>query len=456
MTQPAHKAFHLPRGIPEPPLETRTFHRLAVRTPVIDAAFVTAVCKRLAEARRPLLRMTTDRILLSLERTAEHLEMFDDGAATRLDALASRLSAATGWPESMAADGIRQITCLLRRRNLSSWLAGEVHPSSALAGPARGPEVIFHVLAGAVPYPTVMTLTAGLLARSGNLVKPSSADPVFAADFARALAENDPDLGDALAVIPWAGGSSEIEDAALRSAGAVTAYGGDDAVASLRARTPAATRVLAHPHKFSIAVLAGADPVSAAAGAVADVLRFDLSGCLSPQVFFVEGDPLPFAEALAARLAADSEARAARGETWDRPHSDIGTIRRSREKAEFAELSDRPVRMLASDNLDWTVVVQLRPLRPFHLFGRTVNVVGVGALRETADLLGPSVRQLSCCGLAAADDRWADAVEFLVGLGVRRVCPLGKMQTPPLGWHHDGRFHLADFLEWTDVETASG
>jgi hypothetical protein len=179
-----------------------------------------------------------------------------------------------------------------------------------------------------------------------------------------------------------------------------------------------------------------------------DVARYDLGGCLSPQAIFVEGDTSPFADKLAAGLS-----------EWfdpfhpDRTPADIGAIQRSREKAEFAEYSGRPVRLLASEgNLDWTIVVQERPLRPFQLFNRVCNVVGVESYREIADLLGPSVKQLSCVGVSVPPDRRDEVVEFLVGLGAQRICRLGEMQTPPLSWHHDGRFHLADFLTWTDVE----
>jgi hypothetical protein len=38
---------------------------------------------------------------------------------------------------------------------------------------------------------------------------------------------------------------------------------------------------------------------------------------------------------------------------------------------------------------------------------------------------------------------------------VTRVCPLGRMQEPPLTWRHDGRPALADLITWTDLELGS-
>jgi len=37
-------------------------------------------------------------------------------------------------------------------------------------------------------------------------------------------------------------------------------------------------------------------------------------------------------------------------------------------------------------------------------------------------------------------------------LGAKRICPLGEMQRPPLGWRHDGRPALGDLVTWCDWE----
>jgi hypothetical protein len=40
--------------------------------------------------------------------------------------------------------------------------------------------------------------------------------------------------------------------------------------------------------------------------------------------------------------------------------------------------------------------------------------------------------------------------------GVTRVCPLGRMQIPPLTWRHDGRLTLGELVRWCDWERARG
>ena len=61
--------------------------------------------------------------------------------------------------------------------------------------------------------------------------------------------------------------------------------------------------------------------------------------------------------------------------------------------------------------------------------------------------------KVSTVGLAASDDRAGEIALRLANWGVTRICPIGRMQDPPLPWRHDGRPALADFLTWTDWET---
>ena len=41
-------------------------------------------------------------------------------------------------------------------------------------------------------------------------------------------------------------------------------------------------------------------------------------------------------------------------------------------------------------------------------------------------------------------------------IGVSRVCPIGRMQLPPLTWHQDGQPPLGRLVRWIDAELAAG
>ena len=64
----------------------------------------------------------------------------------------------------------------------------------------------------------------GLLTKSAILGKSSFDEPLMPVLFARSLASVDPDMADALAIVPWRGGTVDLEDAAIGEADAVGAY----------------------------------------------------------------------------------------------------------------------------------------------------------------------------------------------------------------------------------------
>jgi hypothetical protein len=59
--------------------------------------------------------------------------------------------------------------------------------------------------------------------------------------------------------------------------------------------------------------------------------------------------------------------------------------------------------------------------------------------------------KVSTVGIAAPEQA-EELAQELARWGVTRVCPLGRMQNPPLTWRHDGRPALGDLVTWTDFE----
>jgi hypothetical protein len=60
---------------------------------------------------------------------------------------------------------------------------------------------------------------------------------------------------------------------------------------------------------------------------------------------------------------------------------------------------------------------------------------------------------MQAIALAAPPHRQQAIIDaYTAKTNVNRFCPIGKMQFPPLLWHHDGRPNLTDFVRWVDVE----
>jgi acyl-CoA reductase LuxC len=79
-------------------------------------------------------------------------------------------------------------------------------------------------------------------------------------------------------------------------------------------------------------------------------------------------------------------------------------------------------------------------------------VKGAATLTEALQNADSVRGKVSTVGLAAPEEKAQDLATHLARWGVTRVCPLGRMQNPPLTWRHDGRPALGDLLTWTDWE----
>jgi hypothetical protein len=319
--------------------------------------------------------------------------------------------------------------------------------------------VATHVFSGNVPGVAVTSLVRSLLVKSAALGKTAVGEPLLAALFARGVAEEDPELGECLAVTYWHGGDAALEAAALGMADAVVVYGGAEAVAAVRAATPAGTRVLAYGPKLSFGVVgrdALADEEKAAevaALAALETATFDQQGCVSPHLFYVEEggatDPRAWARLLAGAMA-DAERELPRGAV---ARSEASAIRQLRGEAEFAQLAGGGVELHASARgTTWTVVYEADPAFAPSCLNRVVRVKPVPSLDAVPALAAGTASLLQTVGVAASPERTERLAAALGRAGASRVAPLGKMAWPPGTWHHDGHPPLGEMLRWCDLE----
>jgi hypothetical protein len=83
---------------------------------------------------------------------------------------------------------------------------------------------------------------------------------------------------------------------------------------------------------------------------------------------------------------------------------------------------------------------------------RFIYVKAVSGLTQALHGLGAVQENISTVGLAAGSAQAAELARAFARWGVKRICPLGQMQNPPLGWRHDGRPPLGDLVRWSDWE----
>ena len=457
---------------------------LVVRHPRADAGQSRALVTSLRSAARTLSSIPVANLMEMLGGAAEALVRGLDGDAVR------QVAANAGMSAAMAEEVVGGMA--------SSWTAGALGRLVAAEFPdprvlnrfvcgngrairAAGPGLTLHLGSGTVPGVTVTSMMRALLVKSAVLAKPGAGDVVLTIRFARELHRIDPRLGAAVAVQYWPGGAEGWdlwERDVFRAADQVVIYGSDATIESVRARSPASTRLIEHPHRVGVAVVdPGGAPGSEAEAARAAAL-FEQRGCVSTQLVFLLGDgqrARGWCAALADELAALEEALppgpAGAGEL-STLHQLRGRLRMK--GAASVDTAAGPGEPWHAAGSRWTVVLA-SPNAFEPVGGRTVWVVAVPDLDACLRALAPLAPVLQTVGLAgidtehavdagqsadtgqsAAADQSADAdharfVRELCGLGVTRVVPLPRVPYPDPDWLHDGNRPLGELVRWSEI-----
>lgn len=375
--------------------------------------------------------------------------------------------AETGFPRGVLQVGLDAFFGELTANNLHALLEQDLGDASRLesfAGPAgrqamvQGPELLAHLAAGNIPVPTLHSLVLGLLARSAQFVKCARGGAFIPRLFAHSLRETDPKLAGALELAEWPGGHEALEGALFAEADAVTATGRDETLLDIRRRLPGRTRFLGYGHRVSFGyvtrdALATGGASACVERAVDDVVAWNQHGCLSPHVFYVEAGGAVAPDRFAGLLAEALERREAnqpRGELRIEDSASI-TLKRDFYRVRMAAACETQLWHSAASTA-WTVVFEGDPRFQASCLNRFVYVKPVADVGEVLRAADAVRGQVSTVGLAGGGTAAAEIARTLARWGVTRICPLGRMQRPPLAWHHDGRPALGDLVTWTDME----
>lgn len=341
---------------------------------------------------------------------------------------------------------------------LDSMCSTEHEARQMRAALVTGPELIGHIAAGNLPGPTLMSMVLGLLARSAQFVKCATGTSLLPRLFAHSLYEVEPKLGACIELAEWRGGSAHLEEALFTEATCVTATGSDETLAAIQKRLPTRVKFLGYGHRVSFAyiaapVLTGFYLSRIVQRAAADVTAWNQLGCLSPHVIYVEQGAEVNGEKLAELLAAElmeRERMEPRGEILTQEAAGIAS-RRGVYEVRAAHSPD--TRQWCSEgSTAWTVVFEADTRFQLSCLNRFIYVKPVANLDEALHGADAVREHVSTIGIAVPEHTMGEVATKLARWGATRVCPLGRMQEPPLGWRHDGRPALADLVTWTDLE----
>jgi len=309
---------------------------------------------------------------------------------------------------------------------------------------ARAPRLIHHICAGNLAISAITSIAHGLLLGALNTVKlPGPREDSTTRREITAFVRGLPQPLRDLVALTSARGSSAME-----RADAIIAFGSDATMAALRAQVRGDQLFIAHGHAVSVLWLVDPARLTAreARASAIDVLTYDQLGCLSPQAIYLPPDA--DLEKLGEKLARALEIE------WHRqskkPARPLGTRARIAEARDVAYALGHRVWLPASRHLGWTLIHDsIATFIPSPLHG--VIYLRISPPEELGENLASVRGRISTVGVAGTSSsmKWREA---FLELGVSRFCPAGRMQFPPLSWHHDGRAVLGELATWIDDE----
>jgi hypothetical protein len=328
------------------------------------------------------------------------------------------------------------------------------------------PSLTLHSWSGNVPALGLWSLISALLVKSPSIGKVASAEPLFVSWFVRLLVQVLPQIKDALAIVWWRGGEHDSCQPLLNAAQLVLAYGSDSSLQSLKSRLPATTRFLGYGHKLSFALLSkssmnralSADCVSKAAW---DVVAHDKGGCYSPHMFYVQKGGAISPQEFAQRLLTELKTQSFRFPGSVSNLSEKATQEHWLQSQRYQAIHSKALEVLGTKlstelkEQPWVVihndVVDLAP-SPSKRF---VQVVAFENWSEVLISLAKARPYLQTVGVALSTSELSEVTPLLAQAGVTRITAIGSMTAPEAGWHHDGRFGLADLVNMVDLELSA-
>lgn len=375
----------------------------------------------------------------------------------------------TGYDEEVIRLGLTRYLKRFEAHQLHRFLSADFADPAVLEGfrpgvsggyvKAQAMPVSCHIWAGNVPALGLWSFISACLVKSSSIGKVSAAEPLMTGLFARLLAENEPALANAFAVVYWQGGEEETEKTIFGMADVVAAYGNNETVEKIRQKVPITTRFLPYGHKLSLSVIAGEALDHVKIGdtlrrAVKDIVFYNQQGCYSPQVIFMEeNDAISLREVgsmLAQQLARDEKRYGRRQLSFGEESSQRQWIG----QCEIEMMERDESELFVSREGAWAVFCQkdIGRLGVPSTLNRTISVVSFKNIEELSDFLQKMRRILQTAGLAVPTEKLFAWSEFLANKGISRICGLGEMTLPQAGWHHDGRHSLMDFVQMVDLE----
>lgn len=344
----------------------------------------------------------------------------------RSQAVAAALAQLPGWPETSADDLLAPVTAELGHP--------EILDSFQQLGTTRSHAIpvspLLHILTAAAPASGVRSLARGLVLGTKNLVS-SPQTPLLTA-FLSALPDRLRSRVDHQTELPpqW-----------LRSASGIIAFGSDNELSAIRNDLRTDRPIELHPPSVSFAIVFGDSDLSSPPLAAHDIASsMALGESLVHDIFLAHSAATParYAKRLAAALDLLPTSSA------PPPPAAVSDLRSS---YTFRAATDPTVSVHGQQSpAGHTIIAESDPLFA------TAPAPGVVFVKPLPDTLANSLRfVLPCIDTIAVYPFDNTTVATALEAGAARVCPLGKIASPPPHSHPDRLPQFSPWVRWIDL-----
>lgn len=342
-----------------------------------------------------------------------------------------------------------------RKEYLDGWLYKPAYHGYLMAQPHG---VVLHVSAGNVFIGGIDSLVHGFLTKNVNLLKVSSADPVFPLLFANSLKECDPDgiLSSSYAILSFRSGEAEIEEELKKRCNAIVVWGGKEAVESYRKNLPIDTKLIEYGPKYSFGVITrkgfdGQEIRTVAKKLALDVVMWEQRACSSPHVIYVEAEEKikELAEVLAEELENLSKVLPQGKLTFDEKVE----ITKERELARMRRIKGAGGFIYPRGRTDWTVTYDNTSRFTFSPLNRFIYLKPFKNWAEMFSSIMEVCSYLQSVGILATPLELKALSRAFVRYGATRITEIGRMHSGKAGSPHEGSFQINQMVRWATIES---
>ncbi|MGQ4914779.1 MAG: acyl-CoA reductase [Candidatus Asgardarchaeia archaeon] len=301
------------------------------------------------------------------------------------------------------------------------------------------------------------------VAKASSITKTPSAQPVFAPLFARSICEVNKDIGETMVVVPWKGGTLEIEDVLFKNSDAVSIVSSTETVNSVRKRIDVLRKKgykikgCYHGGKFGLVVVSKEYATKdVALLATLDAIGYEGYMCSSPAFgFFVERGGELSPEQFAGHMVDAAEK--------------LGSLipqtqffRKLREKELAHILVDSAmnagVKIINTPSRNATVVYYPKPKINPNGQNRLIKVMPINNVHDVFDLIRNWRDYYQTIGVAMPHKKLLKFAEKAGKLGFSNIRVIGTVTLPRLGEAWDGNlpvieFFIEDIVHWISINT---